>query len=86
MRRRLSAAPERNILGIAVAVPADAAHGSHALIARDEAAIRAVSVAGAVIGAPWIVLRLGVCTHRSPNSGRTNQNLHDHHRNYGVEQ
>src|SRR5579863_9641731 len=70
-----------NILRVAVAGAADAAHRCQALLKGCEPTVRTAIARGtAVIGAPWIVLRLGLrrteSRHHGANTNRCEPNLH----------
>ena len=80
MRRPAPAPGGRNILRIAIAGAADAAHGGQALLKGREPAVGAALPEGrAVIGAPRIVLRLGARTesrHGGANANRREPEFH----------
>src|SRR6185437_5355193 len=80
MRRPAPAPGGRNILRIAIAGAADAAHGGQALLKGREPAVGAAFPEGrAVIGAPRIVLRLGARTksrHGGANANRREPEFH----------
>jgi hypothetical protein len=67
-------------LRIACAITADSADSGHALVEADESAIRTTAhITAAIIGAPWIVLGVGLCANprdAEESGGHEEESLH----------